>query len=272
MGRRARTLTGLSCSVCGELQFNCGNGNVTCSNGHGGAESVGPQEAQHIKGACHVCKKPFPPDGGYAKGSLRTCSKTCMREAEVRALRDRHARIGSTPRYIAGLDLSINASAVCIIPRTWDQKLGPVKTFVSANPKLPNDAPEDDRLDRYEKNARCIADFLWHYPIEAIYFEQYAFSQGQSKAHALGENGGIIKSLIRQKVKLTPEAVVASSARKTLLGKCPNSGAKEYVRKNVRRLEGSAREWGDDEIDAFVIANHGLMLCGGVAMTFEGVP
>jgi hypothetical protein len=45
---------------------------------------------------------------------------------------------------------------------------------------------------------------------------------------------------------------------------------KAFAVRNVKRLGGPASGWTDDQIDAFVIMNHGVMLQGGTALTFPG--
>lgn len=139
-----------------------------------------------------------------------------------------------------------------------------------AGKKLDNNASPDEQLDRIEMIAKRIVDFCKQRNAEAVYVEEYAFAQGRSRAHALGELGGEVKRQARRRLGFAVQPIVASQARKTLLMKVPRAKSKVFVIRNVQRLGGQTKYWTDDEIDAFVIANHGLMLRGGVAMGFDG--
>lgn len=176
---------------------------------------------------------------------------------------------------VVGLDLSLTGSAAAAVPRIWSsQDLNAVKTLrVGYN--LSNIEDEGERIDRIDFIAERIVEFCQEHHASVVGVEDYAFSQGQSRAHALGELGGVVKLAVWKKLHLTPLPIVASTARKTLLQQLPNLRGKgkgylkAWVAHNVRRLAGPTANWSEDEIDAFVIANHRLMMVGGVAMTYE---
>lgn len=176
---------------------------------------------------------------------------------------------------IVGLDLSLRAAAACAIPVKWDHDVAKLRTMVIGS-SLSNDASEDERLDRIDQICKAMVKFCGQNNAIAIGVEEYAFAQGASHAHAIGELGGNVKRDIRTLLGITPQPIIASTARKTLLQKLPRpKGAKKgflksFVSYNVKRLGGQITRWTDDEIDAFVIANARLMQYGGMAMTFEG--
>ncbi len=184
------------------------------------------------------------------------------------------------PGYVVGLDLSLRAAGACAIPVGWDgMSLGRIRMAVFGGEL--KDPTEHQRLERMHGIAKGIAEFCRALtphglaPVH-VFVEQYAFSRGQAHSHLLGECGGIVKYRLWRKLNLVAMPVINTSARKTLLGIIPKKDpvtkkaikAKEIVWKNVRRLGGSACEWTNDEVDAFVVANHGIMLLGGTPMSF----
>lgn len=172
--------------------------------------------------------------------------------------------------WIIGLDLSLRAAAACAIPLDWDgMDLSKLRTTTVGRPVEGDD--ERAHLLRLHDIAEEIRAFVWLHTPLAVYVEQYAFGSSGAHAARIREGGGVVKYRLFRKCNVVCEPVVASSARKTLLVKCPRSDAKKFVVKNMRRLEGIAREWSEDEIDAFVIANHGMALLGRSAMSFQGV-
>jgi hypothetical protein len=174
--------------------------------------------------------------------------------------------------YIVGLDLSLRAAALCAIPIGWDgANLGRIITCVFGGDL--EDPTLKMRMTRMHAIAEGVTRFCREHHVHRVFVEEYAFSKGSTnQATRVHESGGIVKYRLWRKLGLIAEPIVASSARKTLLTKCPQKGAKDFATKNIRRLEGSARDWTEDERDAFCIANHGMMLCGQVAMTFVGEP
>lgn len=172
-------------------------------------------------------------------------------------------------KYIVGLDLSLRAAAVCAIPVGWDQNFGHVRTRVFGH-GLAHDADEHARLSRLHEIADGIVTFCREYRTQRVFVEQYAFSQAMSHARSIAECGGVVKYRLFRKLGHVAEPIVAAGARKLLLQHLPRADVKKFVVRNVRRLEGSPRTWGEDEIDAFVIANAGLDRCGYVALSFPG--
>lgn len=175
-------------------------------------------------------------------------------------------------RYVLGLDLSLRAAAACIVPLDWDgASLGQLRTCVVGE-ALANDADECMRLGRLHHIAEGLVAFCRAHGVKHAFVEQYAFSQTGAHARSIAEVGGVVKYRLFRKLGIVCEPVVASSARKLLLTKCPKKDVKKFVVKNVRRLGGTAREWTEDEVDAFVVANMGMYLVGKPHMNFDGIP
>lgn len=172
---------------------------------------------------------------------------------------------------IVGLDLSLNAAAVCALPVNWQYQMAEIRTHVVGYGVAKTD-DEDARVERLDRIAASIVAFCKANKATHVAVEEYAFSQGQSRAHALGELGGVVKLEIRRAFGKAPLPIVASSARKLLLQKARMKGVKDktYVVHNVRRLGSIAMRWTDDEIDAFVIANAMIERTGGIPLTYEG--
>lgn len=184
-------------------------------------------------------------------------------------------RLHSAVETVIGFDLSLTAAAACALPRIWNQDMARARTIVVGY-GVGNDEPESMRVERLEKICTTLVDFCLANKATAINIEEYAFSSSQSRAHAIGELGGVVKLECKRRLGLTPQPVTASHARKTLLqwlpglrGK-PKGYMKRYVVANVQRLGKAVAHWTEDEIDAFVVSNYCLMAQGGLAMTFEG--
>lgn len=103
----------------------------------------------------------------------------------------------------------------------------------------------------------------------AVFVEEMAFGQAGAHAREVAELTGIVKLRVLEAWGVYPVPVVASRARKVLLQKLPRKDVKKFVLANVRRLPGADR-WADAQADAFVVANMGVMISGGTAMTFSG--
>lgn len=168
---------------------------------------------------------------------------------------------------IVGLDLSLRAAAAAKVVLPWDGSLDDVSTCIAGH-QLALTATPAERTERLLLIANRLADFCA--TADHVFIEEYAFSASQAHAHAIGEIGGVVKVWLRNRLNLDAVPVQASSARKTMLQKCPNKDAKKFVVRNVKRLGSPATGWTDDQIDAFVVMNHGVMLQGGVALTFAG--
>lgn len=180
----------------------------------------------------------------------------------------RRARRASTGGVI-GLDLSLTGSAACFIPWGWEGDTRQLQTGKWGYP-LTKDATPEDHVDRMIHIAEEVVDWCLLRQHSLVAVENYAFSQASTSATTLRELGGIVKREFRKRLGRVPSPVVASSARKTLLMKLPKANQKKFVEENVRRLKGEALYWTGDEVDAFVVCNHAMMLAGGVPLSFEG--
>lgn len=170
---------------------------------------------------------------------------------------------------VVGLDLSLTGTAACALPLGWDHDMYRARTMKSGY-MLPNDSSPEDQVKRLITIVDDVVDFCDRRRAKHVYIENYAFSQKQSRAHALGELGGTVKKEVYQKLGLVVIPVVASRARKILLQHLPRADSKKFTIKNVKRLEGPSWGWTEDECDSFVVCNAGLMFVGGTAMSFPG--
>jgi hypothetical protein len=176
---------------------------------------------------------------------------------------------------VVGLDLSLTGTACVSIPLAWTQDLSEVRTK-RLGYKLKNDATPTEKIERMITIADGVIEFCTLVQARHVYLEDHAFGAGGANANQTIEMTGIVKGWLRDQWGVTAIPVHASSARKTLLQHVlsprgqPKGWVKKWVANNVRRLGGPILEWTEDEIDAFVIANHALMIQRGMSMSFLG--
>lgn len=170
-----------------------------------------------------------------------------------------------------GLDLSLTGSAACWLPWGWEGDTGAVRHATWGYP-LTKEATLEEQVDRMIHIAEGVTAWCREHPHRNVYVENYAFSQASTSATTLRELGGIVKAEFRRRLGKVPIPVTASSARKTLLQRLPKAKLKQFTEDNVRKLGGEALYWNADVVDALVCANHGVMLEGGVPLSFLGTP
>jgi len=157
--------------------------------------------------------------------------------------------------HVLGLDLSLRGLGMCLVPLDWDGEWPRVITDRASKP-LPANASAATQAERLRQLRQAVMMFTsraqWPAVIRAVVIEEYSFSRGASRAHALGELGGIIK-LAAYESGLTIETVTANRAR-TLLGKQPQKDAKTWAHLRLYAA-GAPRSWSADECDAFLCCN-----------------
>lgn len=172
---------------------------------------------------------------------------------------------------VVGLDLSLRAAAACAIPLTWGQDIRRVRTAVFGYP-LDANATQREHAERRAQIAHDVVVFCINNGARHVFVEDYAFSKRASSVTKLAELGGVVKDHVLDCLDLEVVPVTASVSRKTMLQRLVKRDVKAWVLGSVRQRFGAqVAAWGEDEIDAFVVANHGAMVAGGVAMTFDGV-
>jgi Holliday junction resolvasome RuvABC endonuclease subunit len=153
------------------------------------------------------------------------------------------------PITILGLDLSLTGSGAVRYKLPWAGDFKDIESL-HVGRKLSKDASEYDCLCRLRYLRDEILEFADGCQVVAV--EQYAFSRGASRAHALGELGGVVKlALLGLGLEIVP--LTASHVR-SCLGKFPRKAPKEHVAALIRKL-GAPDRWSDDVIDSFVTAN-----------------
>ena len=159
---------------------------------------------------------------------------------------------------VAGLDLSLTGAAACVIPSDWGQDFRAVTTMRVGH-GLARDASDADQLGRLMRLRAEVVDFLTKQRATHVFVEQYAFG-AKSRAHALGELGGVVKVECLE-LGLPVRSVSPSEARKFLLGSLPKADQKVKTQLAVYAA-GAPKSWSGDEVDAFVVANWGLSEIG----------
>lgn len=161
---------------------------------------------------------------------------------------------------VAGLDLSLTGAAAVVLDEGWGLDFDAVPS-IRVGEALPADASDADQLGRLVRIKLELLDFLAEQKATHIYVEQYAFSRGASRAHALGELGGCVKLGCLLDLGLPVRSVTASAARKVLLGKVPRAGSKLATARALASM-GAPSRWSSDALDAFAVANFGLVDLG----------
>jgi Holliday junction resolvasome RuvABC endonuclease subunit len=171
-------------------------------------------------------------------------------------------------RAILALDLSLRGAGFVSYPLDWDGKdwdAIPRKTYGEKLSKEATPQMKVGRLVRIAKEVLAFAEIFQ--PVEA-FVEHYAFNSHPNLE--LGEIGGVVKHQLTTQRGLVPTPVVASSARKVLMGTVPRQGAKDATRAYLKKI-GMPASWTDDEADAFVIANYAASSLGGFAFVAEPI-
>lgn len=172
--------------------------------------------------------------------------------------------------FVVGLDISLQCAAACAVPVDWALDWAKV-SWMTVGGGLTKDASPRDRVRRVQEIASEVALFVKTLSLLTavppdVMIEQYAFGQSHM-AHSLGEVGGAVKVAIFERTGLVTVPVVASSARKVLLGKCPKS-TKEAKAKVLAFLESAGATCPNaDAGDAYAVANYKLCEWGkGITM------
>jgi hypothetical protein len=169
---------------------------------------------------------------------------------------------------VAGLDVSLRAPAAVVIPRGWRPEDG-VDDLLSkvVSHEIPDNASRRDRARRLAVLSVAIAEVVAD--ADRIFVEDYSYGSTQTQRMYVAELVGGIKLELWRRGCRVLEPIAISTARKALLGKCPQKNAKEIVQRAFRSAF-PGRQWGPDEIDAFVVANAARAGLGLSSLTLAG--
>jgi|SRR5882672_709621 len=165
---------------------------------------------------------------------------------------------------IVGFDLSLTAPAACFIPQGWE--LGDwltlrFETYVGGDDALVKTGVDALawQYRRLIKISGWARNFVLEKRAQHTFVEGYAFSKHSSSVTRLAELGGVCRvELFTYGRTLRP--VVASSARKLILGKLPREDVKRVTHQAI--WDHGAPFADGDQVDAFVVANAGLSELG----------
>lgn len=179
-----------------------------------------------------------------------------------------------TKRVVMGIDASLTGTGLVAVPSDWKLDWGRVARL-KLGLQVSGAARESERVRRLEFICTRMMEFATENDVTDVFIEQYAFSQSQSRSHALGELGGNLKRdvVIGLGLEIT---VVSPNTARALLGKFSTPRRKKGEPK-VRRKKGEPKPlgikeqvhvalkraglpvtWDGDETDAWVVANYGL--------------
>lgn len=170
---------------------------------------------------------------------------------------------------VAGLDLSLRFTCAVAVPGDWGFDWSRVETMKTGE-SLRADAADYECIRRLTRIEADVVEFLRRVQATHVFIEQYAYTSDFSRAHSIGELGGVIKLAVQRDLHL-PVVVVAEATARTLLGKAPRKDRKEWAARKLLDA-GAPRDWIGEAadrwglFDAFEQANHGLALQGGQAV------
>ncbi len=176
---------------------------------------------------------------------------------------------------VMGIDLSLAMTGLAVLPDTFASAAGLDWSGVGWGTVADDeDKPQNERerIARLIRLSSEIVDAAENSGASHCIFEEHAFSQTH-QVYPRGELAGVVKYRLTQ-AGIIVEAKHASSARKTLLGKCPRKGGKAAAAAHCRQLEVPwtsvkvSHGYGDI-CDAFVMANH---LLAELGRPFAGMP
>ncbi len=168
---------------------------------------------------------------------------------------------------ILGLDISTTAIGICILNEKEILLLDYVKPFGS------------DFLKKLDSSSSELINKLKPFKIDYIYAEKpnIMFSKGLSRAQVIAVvlrfNGALLFTLYRE-FNVLPKEVMASSARKKVIGKGKFQDAKKAVFDYVYSIVGDSINWPKKErgqnkgkfanecfdiADAYIIAKYGIL-------------
>lgn len=164
---------------------------------------------------------------------------------------------------VLGLDLSLRGPAMCYLSARWTPPSDDnfETQFIEVKDKHRG-------AERVELISHAIKEMCRHVEPTHVFVEEYSFSSRGAGLVGVHELGGVVKQDLWREFDLIVQPIPAASARKTLLGKLPSNAMmkakkmklKEHVDQQLSKM---GFKFGTmDEADAFVIANHGLMLLG----------
>lgn len=170
---------------------------------------------------------------------------------------------------LLALDLSLRGLGMVVIPSDWGGDWMQVGRKTFEHP-LPKDASALDQVDRLAALSARVVQFAqaWQFDCERgdeIVVEDYAFSQGDGRAHALGELGGVVKLRVFSELAIVVQPVNMNTARKFLMGRMPrkgevlgprkkDQGGKAWAQEAARRA-GCPEGWTEHERDAWIVGN-----------------
>jgi hypothetical protein len=131
--------------------------------------------------------------------------------------------------------------------------------------------PKDDdllgQMRRYDEIASWVIGITANKVVSGVFVENYGFSQNSKAGSRIMESGGIVKFVFFKEHGWPMRPVAQNTARKLLLGKCPQKDVKVAVQNALFSQCKAPRTWTEDQGDAFVIANYGLSEVGGTCLT-----
>jgi Holliday junction resolvasome RuvABC endonuclease subunit len=166
------------------------------------------------------------------------------------------------PATVVGLDLSLTRPAACAIPHDWE--IGKWRDLAWTSLETEPVENEHDRIVRIIKIVGHVRDFALVNRASNCFVEQYAFSRRSSSVTKLAELGGHARVEFLTYGRML-QTVVASQARKLLIGKLPPKNAKVMVQQAL--YAHGAPFPNDDVCDAFVVANWGRSELGLTALS-----
>lgn len=157
---------------------------------------------------------------------------------------------------IAGIDLSLRATAVVTVPLDWDGDWSRVGSLLVGEP-LRRGATLVEQVQRAQRIADRVVGQCIGRDVTEVWIESPAWA-ARGSAHNLGELHGIVKRELVADGRFGIRDANQSSARKVLCGRIPRGADPKEAVQAVLRAAGAPQSWSADEFDAMVCANYAL--------------
>lgn len=183
-------------------------------------------------------------------------------------------------KYLVGLDLSLRATGVALVPFDWAPGLQWDRVIVrQAGVDLTADAEAASVTWRTIAITEAVLKLLKSFDVLSVWVEEYSFSRGDARSHQLGELGGVMKAEL-YRAGYSFGSIFSNTARAHLgkfsrgkKGQPKPPPLKAQVHTALRAM-GAPTDWTKDEYDALVIANAALINLGhgGILVPREPKP
>lgn len=166
---------------------------------------------------------------------------------------------------VIGLDLSLTGLGLVAVPGDWGLDFSRVQRETLQT------GPRAAQVDRRAMLADDVVRWVdWARGKNQVEVWIEGSITGRQYANTVRSQlmlAGVVAHELRRRLNIDASFAEQSTARRLLLGRLPPRNRKAYVLAELRKR--TATQWREDEYDAFVTANYGLLQAG---LAFYAVP